>query len=93
VVIGLLAAFQAFAASLARIDSGGELDELVTLDVIIGGMSAVALLLVAAPALPGVSVRWRAAVVVAAGVLWAVASGALIWHHEEQVRIRSTRPA
>ncbi|HEY1187072.1 MAG TPA: hypothetical protein VGE74_05410 [Gemmata sp.] len=85
-VVGSLAVVPAFFACLARIDSAGDLDYLMNLDVVIGGAFAVALLLVA-PSLHRASAKWCA--VVAALVVWVGVSGALVWHHEEQVRIRS----
>jgi hypothetical protein len=91
-VVGSLAAVATFFACIARIDSGGELDYLVKLDVVLGGLFAAALLLLSAPSLPGASARWHVFVVAAAVVVWAGVSGSLIWHHEEQVRIRSKLP-
>ncbi|MDY3558548.1 hypothetical protein R5W23_005668 [Gemmata sp. JC673] len=89
-VVGSLAVVRAFFASLARIDSADELDYLVDLDVVIGGAFAVALLLVVTPSLHRASAKWCA--VVAALVVGVGVSGALVWHHEEQVRIRSMPP-
>lgn len=90
-VVGTLAVVLAFFASVARIESFDELASLRVLDVVIGGMFAAALVLVAAPSLLGSRTR-RYVVLAAAVVLWAAVSGELIWEHEAQVRARSGLP-
>lgn len=89
VAIGSLAAVHAFFACFARIEGAGELDYLLDLDRVIGGLFATAFLLLVAPSLPGASAKWYGASAIAAVVIWAAVSGPLIREHEEQFRIRS----
>jgi hypothetical protein len=88
-IVGMLVAMGAFVALIGRIESAGELDELVVYDVIIGGMFAFAILLLGMPLLRKNTTRSYVVALLAAGAVWLIVSGSLIWVQDEQFLVHS----
>jgi hypothetical protein len=82
-----VALYGGFFALWARIDSDEELRGIIYFDFFLGGMLALAFLLLDIPAPQGASPSWRYKVLM---ILWGVVSALLIAWHCDQVRIRSS---
>ncbi len=92
VLVGGLALLSTFTASMARIEGGGDLEDLIDSDVVVGGFYSLAFVLLAAPSFRSGSVRHNliqyVLTLLAAGLLGVMVSVNLIQMHEEQFRAR-----
>lgn len=95
IVASLLVAFLTLnlfvMAYFARIDAGGELDEVIDGSYLAGFMFASAFVLMCVGIFRGTTVRYFAIAVVAV-LIWVSISAWLIWRANEQVRIRAGLP-
>jgi hypothetical protein len=93
VVVAVLAAIPAVFASIARIDSGAELEYIERLDVVIGFLFGLASVLWRLPGPPATRATRHVATAVGAALIWAIVTAALVRAHREQVRVRSALAA
>ena len=96
VVGGLLLCYFSFSAFLLafffRLDTAGELPEVLEYDVIHGAGFAVSVFLVGIPPVGRTTAKWFGLLTLASLLSWGIVSGCLRASHMEQHRIRSTPP-
>ena len=92
VLLGGYALLAAASAAMFRMDGAGELEQVLQVDVVVGGALAAAVTLVRVPAAGAGTVRWHGLTFLSAALVWAAVSGGLAWSHLELYRIRSTPP-
>jgi hypothetical protein len=88
---GLLAVVGVVQADFAmwfRLESEGELREIEQVDFALGGIFAIAFVLLLGPSRLKAPWAWLLTLTCAA-VIWLCVAGFLIWSHEEQHRLRS----
>jgi hypothetical protein len=90
VILAGAASVEAFFAMCFRVEGADELREIERLDFELGGVFALALVLLFAPSRLKARSAWLLTVTGAA-FIWMCVSGLLIWNHRVEDRIRSAR--